>query len=70
MKLHELVECEECAEVNLPTRFGSCQHCGSYAVAWVVNQRLWLQDLPQREPAEVRLCGIDREFLREIGIEA
>lgn len=70
MKLHELIECANCEEVDAPTRHGTCRSCGSYAIAWLVRQQLWPEDFAGPEPAPIHLCGIDREFLREIGVQA
>ena len=66
MKLHQLIECAECSEVDVPTTNGRCPTCGSIALAWVSQ----LSDGIQALPAAREMTGIDKEFLREMGVSA
>lgn len=70
MKLNELIECVDCGEVDAPTMHGACATCGSHAVAWLVGEQPFLlsRDFQREEPHG--MSGIDREFLREMGVEA
>lgn len=69
MRLNEIVECAECLEVDVPSKRGRCQTCGSSAVRWIVGQYIAVS--PRLTVAqETPMCGIDREFLREIGVQA
>ena len=66
MRLNQLIECQNCMEVDAPSNHGSCRTCGSYAVVWIAGQTSWTEPVVEREGV---LCGCDREFLREMGIE-
>jgi len=70
MRLNELVECAECMEVDFPTKHGRCSTCGSFAIAWLSQLSDGTKVLHAVEHEEPILCGIDREFLREMGVEA
>lgn len=75
MKLSELVECENCGEADKPTQHGRCATCGSNGVRWVVGEQPFLlaSDFHREETNSLpstKWCGIDREFLREMGVEA
>lgn len=70
MKIHELVECAECREVDAPTQFGRCSTCGSLGVTWLSQLRDGVRVLQVVKREEPRPCGIDREFLREMGVSA
>lgn len=75
MKLTQLVECVDCGEVDAPTVQGTCATCGSHAVAWIVGEQTFLlaSDFQPNETNSLpstNWCGIDKEFLRELGVEA
>lgn len=69
MKLNQLIECASCLEVDSPTKHGRCATCGSDAIAWVSRLTGGISALPQAKPLP-KMCGIDREFLREMGVSA
>jgi hypothetical protein len=66
MRLNQIIECAECLEVDVPTKHGRCSSCNSSAVRWIVGQSVHEINVT----AETPMCGIDREFLREIGVSA
>lgn len=70
MKLGQLIECADCGEVDAPNVQGRCATCASQQVRWIVGEQSFLlaSDFPREESQG--LCGIDKEFLREMGILA
>lgn len=68
MRIGQLIECLECAEVNAPSKHGQCATCGSRAIVWLTGE-LVLAAYQPPQPEQV-LCGVDREFLRNMGVMA
>ena len=69
MRLSELIECANCGEVGQPSKHGRCSTCNSDGVV-LLSMLLRTQMRSESSPPKVKLCGIDRELLRDMGIES
>ncbi|MHB1952102.1 MAG: hypothetical protein ACYCOU_00015 [Sulfobacillus sp.] len=67
MKLSDMIECANCGEVGQPTKHGRCSICGSDGVV-LLSAIVHGPMRSESQPPELKLCGIDREFLRKMHI--